>query len=82
MIETTSIPVVVFPNPAKEAVTIMAEDGIQQVVLYNLLGQPITTNDRVSDKKTVLSTEGLSQGLYIIRVVTTKGVATKELVVK
>ena len=82
VIETTSIPVAVFPNPAKEAVTIMAEDGIQQVVLYNLLGQQITTNDRVSDKKTVLSTEGLSQGLYIIRVVTTKGVATKELVVK
>lgn len=80
--ETASVPVAVFPNPAKEAVTIMAEEGIQQVVLYNLLGQPITTNDRVSDKKTVLSTEGLSQGLYIIRVVTTKGVVTKELVVK
>lgn len=82
VIETTSVPVAVFPNPAKEAVTIMAEDGIQQVVLYNLLGQQITTNDRVSDKKTVLSTEGLSQGLYIIRIVTTKGVVTKELVVK
>ena len=82
VIETTPIPVAVFPNPAKEAVTIMAEDGIQQVVLYNLLGQQITTNDRVSDKKTVLSTEGLSQGLYIIRIVTTKGVVTKELVVK
>ena len=37
--KTTSV--AMYPNPAKDVVQILAEDGLRHVVIYNLLGQQI-----------------------------------------
>jgi hypothetical protein len=40
-VENETIHVAVYPNPAKESVNILAEDGLQHISVYNAWGQQI-----------------------------------------
>ena len=73
--------VTLYPNPAKESVNILAEDGIQQVVVYNVTGQQIEALALNGDKVVMLSTSSYVPGYYITNVVTPKGVTTKQFIV-
>lgn len=70
-----------YPNPAKESVNILAEDGLQQVVVYNLIGQQIEVLALTGDKAVTLNTSSYAPGYYITNVVTFKGVTTKQFIV-
>ncbi len=69
----------IFPNPVSNTVTIQLQNDLelQLVNFYNLLGQLLktsTTNEiPISD---------LSKGTYFVEVVTTKGKATKTIIVQ
>ncbi len=73
--------VTLYPNPAKESVNILAEDGLQQVVVYNLTGQQIEAWALMGDKTVTLNTSSYAPGYYITNVVTSKGVTTKQFIV-
>lgn len=76
------VPIVtLYPNPAKESVNIYAEDGLQQVVVYNLMGQQIETLVLNRDKAVTLNTISYAPGYYITNMVTPKGVTTKQFIV-
>ncbi len=75
--ENEVVKVTVYPNPAKENVTVLAEDGIKQIMVYNLLGQVVETHHLSNETKVVLNTSTYAPGLYIMNVVTLKGVTTK-----
>ena len=75
--ENETVKVALYPNPAKESITVLAEDGLRQIMVYDLLGQVVETRCLNNENNVVLNTSTYTPGLYIINVVTQKGVTTK-----
>ena len=73
--------VVVYPNPAKDKVTILADDVLQNVVVANLLGQTISQYPVQGDTQLVIDTNPYPSRIYLLKISTKKGTATRRLVV-
>lgn len=57
----------IYPNPAKEEVTIeTGRNVLKQVIIYNALGSIIQTCNVIQQNKTVLNVNNLSAGVYFI----------------
>ena len=80
-VETETVNVALFPNPAKEAVTILAEDELQSVVVANLLGQTLGQYPMQGVTRFVIDTNPYPSGVYLVKINTKKGTATRRLVV-
>ena len=80
--ENEDVRVGIYPNPAKNAVNIVAEEGLLNVRVYNLLGQQIEAKKLCGENKCILTTNSYVPGIYFIQIVTDKGIATRRLVVK
>ena len=78
--ETTKV--ALYPNPADDAVHILAEDGLQHITVCNLLGQQIESTSFNGANHCVLDISHYSTGIYMVTITTDNGVATKRLVVK
>ena len=78
--ETTKV--ALYPNPAKDAVNILAEGDILHIAVYNLLGQEVEAIDINGTNHFVLNTSNYATGVYMVNIATEKGVATKRLVVQ
>ncbi len=71
--------IVMYPNPAKDQVTILASGlEIDKIELVNLAGQTIKT---VSSTNTV-NTSDLSAGVYLVKIYAADSVMTKQLVIR
>ena len=79
--EQVEIKATLYPNPAKESVSILAEDGIQEVTVCNLLGQQILARKLEGENKYTINTSGLSSGIYMVKITTEKGRIAKRLVI-
>jgi hypothetical protein len=77
---------VIFPNPAKDIVYVMTRNdksGPCTVTLYNSFGQLITTiQDKVRYRNIPIDLQGLSSGIYIIRVAYRNKTETHKLIIK
>ena len=72
-----------YPNPAtNKSVNVMVEDGLHNIVVYNVFGQQILTVELNGQRQYKLDTSGFASGLYVVRIATEKGVVAKRLVVK
>lgn len=80
--ENESAHVGLYPNPAKDVVNIVAEEGLLKVRVYNLLGQQIESKKLCGENKYILTTNSLVSGIYVIQIVTEKGIAARRLVVE
>ena len=80
--EQQEIKATIYPNPAKESVSILAEDGIQNVMVYNLLGQQILTLDLKGKNKCNLNTSDFVSGIYVVKILTEKGMVAKRLLIR
>lgn len=69
----------IYPNPVRESLSIQAAD-IQQVVLYNVVGQQVYQFQGSTDALSI-STARLEQGIYTVSVMTATGKITKRVVV-
>ena len=74
--------VILYPNPAKEKVDILAEEGLLHIAVYNLLGQQTLALDLNGENKFVLNTNNYRPGVYVVNIVTEKGMTTQRLVVQ
>ena len=81
VMETETVNVALYPNPTKENVTILAEDGLQLILIFNLLGQAVETIHLNNEYKAMVNTSAYAPGLYIMNVVTLKGATTKQFIV-
>ena len=77
--ETTAV--ALYPNPAKNAVQVLAEEGLRHIVICNLLGQQIKAISLNGENRCTIYTSGFASGVYMVRIHTEKGVATQRLVV-
>lgn len=66
-----------YPNPAKDELTIAYDYAIQDVILVNMTGEEISLSV-ISGKK--YSLEGIASGSYLIHVVTEEGTYTSKIV--
>ena len=74
--------VTLYPNPAKAKVDILAEEGLLHIAIYNLLGQQTLALDLHGENKFVLNTNNYRPGVYVVNIVTEKGMTTQRLVVQ
>ena len=64
----------IYPNPATDAVTVVAGEQINNIAIYNLAGALIATPTSVSGTSATVSVSDLPAGAYIVRV---NGIATR-----
>lgn len=69
----------VFPNPTKDVITVKSSETINRVEIVSLSGQVVITHFDETSEAT-LSTQGLVSGVYLVRVHTDSGIATKQLI--
>ena len=82
IVETQETHVALYPNPTKDAVNIMCDDALQRIEVYNRLGQQVNVVRLRGECHTILNTSDYASGIYMLRVVSTQGVTTKQLVIK
>jgi len=64
----------VFPNPAKNKVSISTEDSkIMTIELFNIYGKPLQTIKNINTVKQDIDVNQLSRGYYIIKIVLEDG---------
>lgn len=66
----------VYPNPAKDVVTVKGE-GLKEVSVYNLLGQKLKSVLLNGDAEMHLQVDDLPQALYLFKIHTSKGNMTR-----
>lgn len=71
----------VFPNPAQSQVTILNKGDLkmEQVYIYNVLGQVVYHKPTSSSKEHVLDLKTLNSGVYTIQIYTDKGTVVRKL---
>ena len=72
--------VLVYPNPVEGQLTVKA-DGLQRVVIYNVMGQQVASVE-TKESECTLNMDAYPKGLYTLQLVTRDGVLTRNVVVK
>lgn len=78
-VEELSAEATIYPNPARESLSIKAT-AIQQVVLYNVVGQQVYRFQGTTDALTI-NTSNLEPGIYTVSVTTATGQTSRRIVV-
>ena len=78
--EHNQIEVSIYPNPATDYVKVTSEQ-IERVEVFNMMGQ-LVFDQLYGDSHVVISTNGFAPGTYAVKVTTTDGSVTKQVVVK
>ncbi|MFA9215063.1 MAG: T9SS type A sorting domain-containing protein, partial [Candidatus Methylacidiphilales bacterium] len=75
-----------YPNPAKENVTVTMDKTqavINQVNVLDITGKVVLTQNEVSTHEVILNTENLTKGIYLVNVKLANGAsATKRLAIQ
>ncbi len=78
----TQSDVSLFPNPAKEMVTIECKD-MKDITILDYLGKVVINQKGVNQQQYNINVKGLSKGTYLVQVKTIKGeVKTEKLIVE
>jgi hypothetical protein len=76
----------VFPNPAKENVTVSMDKNqavMSQINIFDITGKLVLTQNTASVHEVVLNTENLTKGIYLVNVKLANGAsATKRLAIQ
>lgn len=69
--------VIIYPNPTRGNLTINAE-ALSRITIINTLGQVVYDNNATSDNE-IVNMSQFDAGLYIVRIATETGVATRRV---
>lgn len=67
----------IYPNPAKDVLTIEAEN-ISNVTIFNSLGQRVFAED-VNANEYIVNISGFEAGIYMVKIMTNSGEVTKRI---
>lgn len=70
--------ITVYPNPAKNRFELNSDTAIEQVEIYSIQGQLLKT----FSPQSFYETDGFNSGMYIVKIKTSEGLATKTLLVE
>jgi len=79
--ETAKNEVSLYPNPASNYVTLTSIHKITRITLTNYIGQIIYVEDVNGDTRVELNTNSYPTGVYLVKIETESGVATKRVVI-
>lgn len=72
--ETSTLIFSIYPNPSSEILNIVFEKSIQEIDVYNNLGQLVTTNVEVlGERNSVINVSKLSVGVYFVKIKASNG---------
>jgi PKD repeat protein len=71
----------IFPNPAKDVLTVKANSNIKEIQIFNATGQMVI-NQKVNAKTITINTTSLSTGLYSMKAVLINGTINKKVVIQ
>lgn len=80
--ENESVQVALYPNPAKDEINILTHDGLQQIVVCNLLGQPLKLVELKGESTCTIDTNNFASGIYVLSITTGKGTIAKRLTIQ
>lgn len=66
----------VTPNPSSDVVSIQSNASVESIVVCNLLGEVLLQNAASNS----INIESLPQGLYLLKIYTPSGIATKRII--
>jgi len=79
--KTTNSNLTLFPNPAQNTLTIQLTESLQGTVsLIDLQGQTILSQ-AINDNNAQINISGVSNGVYILKVISDKATYTKQVVI-
>lgn len=70
----------IYPNPANNVVNVNATSNINNVEIFNMMGQKVAAFD-ANDTNVQISTTALSNGMYMMRITTENGVSNQKFTV-
>jgi len=70
---TPDISLYLYPNPAREQLTVRSTGNISNVEVFNLTGHKVY-DANVNDNSAVINVSGFNRGIYILRVQTEQGI--------
>ncbi|MBO7630059.1 MAG: choice-of-anchor J domain-containing protein, partial [Bacteroidales bacterium] len=70
----------IYPNPANNVLNINANCNINNVAVYNMMGQMVASYN-VNDMNTQISTVNLANGVYTVKISTENGMSTQRFTV-
>ena len=71
----------VYPNPTEEKLMINSEHAMQNISIYNLVGQQIKTI-QINAKSREINIKNLSEGTYILNLKLLNGASVSRMIVK
>ena len=74
--------VTLYPNPAKESFVVMAEEGLLYVSICNLLGQQVAIMELHGEQNCTIATNGMTPGMYGVKISTARGITTQKLMIR
>lgn len=77
--EVAEVSLNVYPNPATDIININAGSNINNIAIYNALGQTVYTNNNVNSDNYIINTNDLAAGMYLVTVSTEKGLASQRI---
>ena len=71
----------VYPNPAKDIVTVQSSFKVREIEIYNALGQVVLRKEGSQNIETI-DVSNLQSGTYIVRIKTQRGFANKKILIE
>jgi len=68
----------VYPNPVQDELLVDSPEGIRELILYNMLGQPVRRMVVEAAPQVRISTSGLEKGMYLLSGYDTAGQLTAQ----
>jgi hypothetical protein len=73
----------IFPNPAQDLLNVKANNAIlNSIAIYNINGQLVQQSLELNSDQQSIDISILSEGVYMIQVLTDKGLINRKIVVK
>jgi len=80
-IKTSLFSAEIYPNPAKDLLTIKCDNEIISYELYDALGRLLINKSEVANNESIVNVSSLKHGIYILRLNTEKGSGTFKLII-
>ena len=75
--EITTEEVAIYPNPTKYVIRIQANQNVEKVVLYTVLGE-----EMFQSSKNTIDMSGMSQGMYMLQIEFSNGSTITKKIIK
>jgi hypothetical protein len=69
----------IFPNPARDVITIRNDHSIQSVEIIDVTGRVVQKQDRLNSSEVQLQFDGLYNGIYIVKVTSERGISNQKI---